>query len=316
MPERELITRRPDSDPGTSLELTSTDRRVHAAVEPRGGGLRALTVDGCALVESYADGDRPPYAAGAVLFPWPNRVRDGRWSAHGTDHQLDVDEPELRNASHGLVRDQQFETEHRAGDVVTLRTVVNDRPGYPFHLQLTIEYRLLDDGLRVRSQVRNLGDRPAPFALGFHPYLRLGEVPTEQLWLQVAAEEVLDVDHRLIPVGSRAVTAGPQDPRELPLATAVLDHCYGGLAVVDGSVRHRLRAPDGRALELRAEARFGWLQVYTCPQFPRAEGAGLAVALEPMTAPPDALRSGRDLTWLDPGSTWSATWSLHLRPPS
>ena len=63
-----------------SLTLASPDGRVRAVVDPVGAGLRELVVDDRALVESYGEGERPPYAAGAVLFPWPNRVRDGRWS--------------------------------------------------------------------------------------------------------------------------------------------------------------------------------------------------------------------------------------------
>lgn len=294
------------------MKITSEDGRVRAAVDPLGGGLRELEVDGIALVESYPEGDPAPYAAGAVLFPWPNRVRDGRWSADGTDHRLVVDEPELHNASHGLVRGQVFEVLPSAPGVLSLRTEIDDCPGYPFHLQLLLEYRLLDDGLLVQSDVRNLGTRKAPFALGFHPYARVGDVPASQLTLMVAASEVLEVDDQLIPIGSHEVTGTAEDPNDLPLATAVLNHSYGGLTVVDGHHRHRLQAPDGHAVELRTDPAFGWVQIFTCPIFPRAEGLATAVAVEPMTAPPNALASGRDVIQLEPGESWTAGWSVHL----
>jgi aldose 1-epimerase len=298
-----------------SLRLTSADGRVQAAVDPHGGGLRKLLVDGCAIVESYPAGERPPHAAGAVLFPWPNRTRDGRWSAHGTEHQLIIDEPGHQNANHGLVREQEFETRYRARDVVTVRTEVKDRPGYPFHVSLSIEYRLVEDGLRVRSQVRNLGGRPAPFALGFHPYLRIGSVPTAQLMPDVRAATVLELDDRLIPVGAHAVAGSPDELADRPLAATVLNHCYGGFTDVHGTIVHRLRAADGRTVDLRADSCFGWLQVYTCPQFPRAGAAVTELAFEPMTAPPNSLRSGADLIWIAPGADWSATWSLHFLAP-
>jgi aldose 1-epimerase len=281
-------------------------------VDPLGGGLRALEVDGIAVIDGYPEGRPAPYAAGAVLFPWPNRVRDGRWSTDGTDHHLVVDEPELHNASHGLVRGQVFEVSHSTPGVLNLRTEIEDRPGYPFHLQLELEYRLLEDGLLVQSGVRNLGTRKAPFALGFHPYVRVGEVPASQLTLKVAASQVLDVDDQLIPIGSHVVTGTTEDPTTLPLAKAVLNHSYGGLTVVDGRHRHRLQAPDGRAVEVRTDPAFSWVQVFTCPIFPRAEGRGTAVAVEPMTAPPNALASGRDVIQLEPGASWTAGWSVHL----
>jgi aldose 1-epimerase len=61
---------------------------------------------------------------------------------------------------------------------------------------------------------------------------------------------------------------------------------------------------------LWADPAFGWLQVYTPRDHPRPEGPGLAVALEPMTAPPDALNSGIGLARLAPGSEWSASWGI------
>ena len=34
------------------------------------------------------------------------------------------------------------------------------------------------------------------------------------------------------------------------------------------------------------------------------------MAIEPMTAPPDALNSGDGLRWLSPGDTWEARWGI------
>jgi aldose 1-epimerase len=80
--------------------------------------------------------------------------------------------------------------------------------------------------------------------------------------------------------------------------------------VVDGRGRHRLEAADGRAVELWTDENFGYVEVYIRPRFPHIEGAGhparvgSAVAIEPMTAPPDAFNSGLGLRWLAPGETW------------
>jgi aldose 1-epimerase len=71
-------------------------------------------------------------------------------------------------------------------------------------------------------------------------------------------------------------------------------------------VRHRLLGPDG-GVELWAEPAFGWVQVFTPDDHP---GRGRAVAVEPMTCPPDALNSGTDLITLAPGETWQGSWGL------
>lgn len=98
----------------------------------RGGGLRTLTVSGSNLVEPYPAGEQPPYCAGAVLFPWPNRVRDGRWSQRGIEYHLPINEPELGNAAHGLVQDVTFRVDAVAPSAVTISTTVPQQLGYPF----------------------------------------------------------------------------------------------------------------------------------------------------------------------------------------
>ena len=44
-----------------------------------------------------------PARAGQVLAPWPNRIRDGRYTFDGEAHQLALTEPARHNAIHGLV---------------------------------------------------------------------------------------------------------------------------------------------------------------------------------------------------------------------
>jgi galactose mutarotase-like enzyme len=50
---------------------------------------------------------------GQVLIPWPNRLQDGRYEFDGRRHQLPLNEPEHRNAIHGLVRWANWTTAER-----------------------------------------------------------------------------------------------------------------------------------------------------------------------------------------------------------
>jgi aldose 1-epimerase len=56
------------------------------------------------------------------------------------------------------------------------------------------------------------------------------------------------------------------------------------------------------------------VQVFTTPKFPRSGVPGLAVAVEPMTAPPDALNSGQSLIWIEPGASSEGSWGLRYTP--
>ena len=83
---------------------------------------------------------------GQVLIPWPNRIQDGAYEFAGTRHQLPLNEPEARNAIHGLVRWVAWSVGEREADRVVMEHTLRPQPGYPFSLALGIEYALSDEG--------------------------------------------------------------------------------------------------------------------------------------------------------------------------
>ena len=277
-----------------------------------GASLRALQVDGVDVIARYPDGVPAPAASGVVLVPWPNRIRDGRWSLDGAEYQLAITEPKLGNASHGLLRFAPYRVEAATTDAVTLAADVFPQTGYPFHLATQVTYALTADGIDVVHTVTNVGEATAPAALGTHPYLCIADTPTADLTLQVAADRRYRVDERMLPVGDPVpVEAGTdlRDPRrvgDLRLDTAFTDLARDA----DGRVRGVLRAPDGREVELWGGEAITTLQVFTTDRYP---GHDLAVAIEPMTAPADAFNSGRDLMLLAPGASWEVRWGIVTR---
>ncbi|MCU1409744.1 MAG: aldose epimerase [Rhodoglobus sp.] len=281
-----------------------------AVVSEHAASLRRLTVDGVELVRGTLD-EQPPLGAGMVLVPWPNRVEEGRWPLDGRMQQLELTEPELGNANHGLLTDTRYAPVAASPDGVTLAAAVDGGDGYPFELDTSVEYRLVGPGIRVTHRITNRSDRPAPVAIGAHPYLRLGDSPVGELVLTIEADRALDLDERHIPRGSFDVAGTQFDLRRgRSVADAVPHACYTALRTYDGLVMHRLRAPDSREVQLWADEVFAYAQVYVTPEFPGAEGG--AIAVEPMTAPPNALRSGEGLRWLEPGETWTASWGIRL----
>ena len=293
------------------------DVELCASVDLVGGGLRALTLGGADLVESYPPGEDAPFCSGALLFPWPNRVRDGQWTQRGIDYQLPVTEPELGHATHGLVLNDVFAVEHRTGSEVTVSTSVARQPGYPFLVRLQATYRLTDDGLDVKLTVTNESHVAAPFALGVHPYLRIGNVPVADLTVRIAANTYFTIDDRLIPLDEQSVDATDKDLRDgRRVALVNVNTCYHSVPTLDGRAGYEVAAPDGRAVELWTDDGFPYVHVYTCAIFPRGGKPGLALAIEPATAPANALNSGVGLRWLEPRGRWDASWGIRLAPHS
>jgi aldose 1-epimerase len=126
--------------------------------------------------------------------------------------------------------------------------------------------------------------------------------------LTVPAETQFDTDERMLPIGTSAAPAALRDG--VRVGDVTLDTGFTDLfRDADGYVRHSLTAPDGRRVTLRQGEGFDFVQVYTTTNYP---GQELAIAIEPMTAPADALNSGLGIRRLAPGETWSLTWGIDL----
>jgi aldose 1-epimerase len=285
--------------------------RSSAEIAQVGAALRALTVDGVDLVPRYADDVPTPAASGVVLVPWPNRIRDGKYTFEGTERQLAISEPAFGNASHGLLRFGSYTATEQADDRLVLTADVVPQTGYPFHLRTRVIFTLVADGLHVEHVIENVGAATAPVALGIHPYLQIGGVPTEDLVLHSTGTSTLVLDDRKLPVNEVPVDDATDLRGGRRLGDVALDNAYRGFDQdADGRIRHTLTAPDGRRVELWQDAGFPWAQVFTTDRYP---GNSLAVAIEPMTAPSNAFATGQDLLTLEPGGELRREWGVSYR---
>ncbi|PPI56189.1 aldose 1-epimerase family protein [Rathayibacter toxicus] len=293
------------------LELTAAGRTLQAVVTEVAAGLRRLTVDGVEITASYPESMVAPLCAGAVLVPWPNRVRDGRWSNDGVEYQLDLTEPARGNAIHGLLRNTSYRLVERGPSWVELAAPVVPQNGYPFHLATTVRYELRADGLAVQHQIVSVGAHRAPVAIGTHPFIAIGDTPTDELELTLDAAVHIEVDDRLNPVGHTPVEGTAWDLRSgRRVGDLELDDAWAEVTVTDGESVHGLRAADGRRVLVWADPAFCFLQAFITREFPHGDGVTTAVALEPMTAPANALNTGHGLRWLAPGEEWCVSWGI------
>ncbi|MDE3086095.1 MAG: aldose 1-epimerase family protein [Acidobacteriota bacterium] len=287
--------------------------RARAVITEVGATLRAYSVDGRAVVDGFAEPDICRDGRGQVLCPWPNRLGDGRYEFAGRRAQAALDEPARRNAIHGLVRYQSWALRGRAQNTVTLGCVLQPQPGYTWRLGMEVEYRLGKGGLTVRAEATNLDGVPAPLGVGFHPYLTVGTPDLDTARLHLRAERQLRTDDRGLPVGEEPVAGSEVDfsvPR--PIGPTRLDTAFGGIGRdADGLARVELSHPDeDRRVTLWMDSAFRYLMLYSADRVGDGDRRRRALAVEPMTCPPDALRSGTDLVTLGPGGGWRGTWGI------
>jgi len=293
--------------------VTSAGGAATLAVDPLAASLRRLTVDGVELTEPTDTMPGVPGMAGAILAPWPNRVEDARWWHQGRTHDLDVSEPELGNANHGLLASRRFDVIGQDEAAIVLGTGIRHPPGYPFDLDVTVKYRVDERGVSVTTALVNVGADRAPAALGAHPYLRLGDRPVEGLMLELDVTHAYTLDERHIPRERFPLAGTPGDLRHPRRVSEAPGHLTLVREDPDGQLVHRLSSDDGTALELWADPAYRWTQLYRADAFPTGDGpARVALAVEPMTAPPNALRTGEGLRWLEPGERWTVSWGIRL----
>ena len=300
---------------GTQHEITAHGYR--AVVTECGAGLRRLSHEGTDLVQGFPETATASSGRGQLLIPWPNRIRDGRYIFEGSEQQLPLSEAARGNASHGLVRWTAW-TQLQREDTVTSRCRLMAQSGYPWTLDLEVVHALTETGLRVSVTAVNRSECPAPYALGAHPYLTVGGDDTETIddWeLTLPARTRLLVDEQMIPTGSEDVTGGDLDFRVARrVGETSLDTAFTDLERTDeGLVEVLLHAPaSGRTTLLWADQEHRWLQAYTGDDLPARPRT--AIAVEPMTSPPNAFATGVDLLTLAPagrsGDTHTASWGI------
>lgn len=281
-----------------------------ASIASIGATLRSLTFDGRDLVVPFeADEVRPSYR-GVTLAPWPNRVVDGRYRFGEAEHQLALTEPSRDHALHGLLAWAEFADRVVEDDRVVLAAVIEPQIGYPFRVEVEVEYRLDADGLAQTVTARNLGADAAPWGTGPHPYLVGGPGPVDEWTLTLPASEVLTVTPvRLSPVAVESVDQHPEwDFRAArQIGDVFIDHAFTELATVDGVTEVRVVGPDGHGVAMTWDERCPWVQVHTA-DLPEPADNRIGLAVEPMTCPPDAFNSGVDLVVLEPGAESAASW--------
>jgi aldose 1-epimerase len=301
---------------GEQWTIKSADHE--AVVVEVGGGLRTYRAHGVDVIDGFAEDEMCPASAGQILAPWPNRIRDGSYAFGGEHHRLPLTEPIRHNALHGLVNWARWRVadggpgqDGGAENQISVELDLPPQPGYPWALGLRTDWTVSADGLSAGHTVTNIGGRPCPFGFSVHPYLIVPGTPIDELVLRVPARSRLLVDGRLLPIGAARVAGGEYDFVEgRRLGGAVLDTAFGDvIRDGDGVSAVTLSTVDGRGVRLWADETFGWWQVFTGDTLP-GERFRRAVAIEPMTCPPDAFRSGRDLIVLEPGQTWRGRWGL------
>jgi aldose 1-epimerase len=246
-----------------------------------------------------------------LLAPFPNRVADGRYRWSGRNHDLLPGRHGDRTIYHGFAREAPFElveataTADSARLLLRTRHITPDRyPGYPFALDLEVEYTVSGRGLGIEIRATNVGDTTAPYAAGWHPYFTLSR-PIDGLVLQIPAHTLIRTDASLIPLpgeDSRLPLDSRPDmdfrtPRRL--GGAVIDACFADLSPGPGGRAETVLSDPATGAELRVWQYGGYMHVFTGDTLARDRRA--SIALEPVETITNAFNRSEHATALSMG---------------
>jgi aldose 1-epimerase len=298
---------------GEQIAIAHGDQR--AVVTEVGATLRTYVKGGVSVIEGFSAEEVPTHARGQVLYPWPNRIGDGQWTFSERTAHPTVDDVKQATASHGLVRWRPFRVEAVNQNRCVLSLLLHPTPDFPFLSEITVAYHLGSLGLTVTTTVTNRDEVPVPFGVGFHPYLSVTTPTIEGALLEVPATAYVAVNDRQLPTGEILPLAGNQldFSKRKSLSGHELDVTYTELLRDDsGLVTVTLEDAKGGEIELSLDRNFPYLQIYTGDHLEKGRRR-TSVAVEPMTCPPDALRSGKDVVVLEPGQHWAGSWRLRRK---
>jgi aldose 1-epimerase len=295
---------------GQQYEITAGEQ--WAAVSEVGANLRGYRRADVDVTHVHSPDAIPPKSNGAVLMPWPNRIRRGRYTFAGEDRQLILSDPSLGNATHGLANWARWIVDEHRPDEVRLHCDVVPQKGWPCELRAEVSYRVdAEAGLIVTLGATNTGADALPFGAGSHPYLSAGDTPIDEVRLRVPARTRLVTDDAQIPIGTEDVAGTEFDLRELePIGARRFDTAFTALEPDPddpGRGHVELQAGDRLTRLWWDHPAFTTVQVFTVPEL--APGRA-AVAVEPMTCPADAFNSGTGLIVLEPGASWTGRWGV------
>lgn len=270
--------------------------------------VREIRFSGTNVLDGYTTPDElraGKWGKSAILFPFPNRLRDGRYSWHGQEYTFPLNNAATNNAIHGFVRHESFEVERielspERGSITLRFAADGSNASYPFRFTLDVTFSMTAQGDFIASfWVTNRHDQSIPIGLGWHPYFRLTEHADDHE-LQLPACERVEIDDRMIPTGSRSPYADFRDKRTL--GATQLDTCFAALSN-ETILRSTLRA-KGQTLTIEASRKsFPFFQVFTPP-------ARTSIAIEPMTCNVDAFHNGEGLVELAPEHIWAAEFRI------
>jgi aldose 1-epimerase len=275
-----------------------------------------INTEGCALTElKFGTRDlvepsiSSQYFSGALLAPWPNRIRDGKYSWKGYHFQAPINEIARNNNLHALVFNKEWAVVEQTHSSVILSLSLKKSVAYPTDLDFLVTYSLSGEGLHWQIDTKNIGILSAPFGVSVHPYLIADPgIINDVCILKMAASHFMEVDDlRLLPTGVMSVEGTDFDFRNgRIIGTQFIDHAF---LMDEQKSRIEFYNLSGTGVWISSDENAKWCQIHTADR-DGSKRSRMQLAVEPMTCAADSFNSKEDVIELAPGEIHSMYWKI------
>ncbi|SOE19939.1 aldose 1-epimerase [Spirosomataceae bacterium TFI 002] len=288
--------------PVKSLKID--DQNYLEVEQSQGASLSLLVLGGNDIIKfPLKEDDTKKGYPSALLFPFPNRIKDGRYDFEGKSYQLDINEDAFNHAIHGLVAFENFEMTHSDSKSFTFAyDYKGQEAGYPFPFLFEVKYTLRKLKLSVDVNFENTGKTNMPYGFAWHPYFGFEGVSIGEVEVKVPVRHDIKLDDRMIPTGEKEM----QNAKLISLKNSYLDNLFE-IDEKEGLKEVELRFQNKKVIisQNAAENQLPYFIAYTPPSRD-------CIAVEPQSCATNAFNNGLGLKVLKPGKSKNYKFSVRI----
>lgn len=281
------------------LTLESVDNNSNAKIcLELGGSLQELKLNNNSIIKDLHPLTYETTYASAVLFPFSNRIKDGKYTFKQKQYQLHINRKEENNALHGLVYNKAFNVikkdfSNNYASVTLSYTEIKRVKGFPFYYSIFLTYTLTQSTINLKVTLNNLDENPLPFTIGWHPYFNSSNLFNSCLVFE--SNKKILFDKRMITTGIENI----ETENTFEIKDKKLDDCF-----VLNSNQMQFKTPD-YSLALLSSSKENYLQLYT-------PSKSNTIAIEPSTGVSNSFNNKLGLQVLNARECYSIDWTIKL----
>lgn len=275
----------------------------------KGATISDLILKNQDIYDGYANFDdleALSWGRGLLLAPFPNRLKNGKYTFEGVDYQFPINDVDTGTAIHGFISQLKFnlgavETHEDRASVCCHTSYEGQFNYYPFPFTSEVQYFIDNEkGFSMKFSVTNSGQSNMPIGLGWHPYFRTdGKV--DDTILRLPKLRKIAIDENLIPTGEK--TPFTDFEKSTKIGHSILDNCFK-LEQNTESIKVVLKGEYGQLVYSQSTG-IPYIQLFTPPH-------RKSIAVEPMTCNVDAFNNGDGLKILAPNETITLECKVNL----